>query len=258
MNEESDQMKIIRQFVFAAISLAMLFSSNAFAGLKIDNAGITELSKVAVVGYSFFRWDVLEDASVFKLKRTEKVLADDDPDFLVMQHAGNRTMQAIGKGGAFTVIPHSEVVENPLYQTSTTDPEKKLALNWYFPDGYRVIKLKKANAVALCEALGVDAVVQIDFSYSGKGGTNSVGGISWGKNFLVMKGEITMIDKNGKTLVSGHIKSDKVKESSGMSIGDSESSGGSTEIPTSETAASKLYPDLLTSFLDNLAKNLRY
>jgi hypothetical protein len=131
-------------------------------------------------------------------------------------------------------------------------------LNWYFPEGYRVIKLAKANPAALCEALGVDAVVQIDFSYSGKCGTNSVGGISWGKNFMVMKGEITMIDKNGKTLVSGNIKSDKVLESSGMELGNSESSGGSTGFKTGETEDSKLYPDLLTSFLDHLAKELGY
>jgi hypothetical protein len=103
----------------------MLCSSNAFAVLKVDNAGVAELGKVAVVGYSFYRWDVLEDASVFKFKPIEKVLADDDPEYLVMQHAGNRTMQAIAKGGSFTVIPHSEVVENPLYQTSTSDPEKR-------------------------------------------------------------------------------------------------------------------------------------
>ena len=73
-----------------------------------------------------------------------------------------------------------------------------------------------------------------------------------------MKGEITMIDSNGNTLVSGNIKSDKVQESSGLELGDSESSSGSVGIGTSETGASVLYPSLLTSFLDKLAKELGY
>ena len=67
-----------------------------------------------------------------------------------------------------------------------------------------------------------------------------------------------MIDKDGKTLVSGNIKSDKMKQSSGLSLGDSESSSGSSDIQTSEADTDVLYPSLLTSFLDRLVKELGY
>jgi len=254
--EEIFRVKIIRYPVFAFVSFCLLLSSNAFAGLKVDEAKVAELGKIAVVGYSFFRWSdsIFEPASPFAFKKTPRELPADDPEFLVMQHAGNRTLDAIAKGGSFTVIPSSEIFPNEQYQATTTDSAKKKALNWYFPEEYRVIKLKKNNAKALCEALGVDAVVQIHFSYSGRVKSQGTTGISWGKSYVVMKGEITMIDSNGNTLVSGSIKSDKVQESSGIELGDSESS--SVGIGTSETGVSVLYPSLLTSFLEKLEKEL--
>jgi hypothetical protein len=253
-------MKIFKQLIVALVLVILVLSSNAFAGLKVDDGKVAELEKIAVVGYSFFRWSdsIFEPASPFSFKKKLRELPADDPEFLVMRHAGDRTLDAIAKGGSFTVLPQSEVFASEQYQASTTDPEKKKALNWYFPEEYRVIKLKKADAKALCEALGVDAVVQMHFSYSGRGSSQGTAGISWGKSYVVMKGEITMIDSNGNTLVSGNIKSDKVQESSGLELGDSESSSGSVGIGTSETGASVLYPSLLTSFLDKLAKELSY
>ena len=110
--------------------------------------------------------------------------------------------------------------------------------------------------MALCEALGVDAIVQMHFSCSGRSSTQGTAGISRGKNYLVMKGEITITDRNGKTLVSGNIKSDKKQSSSGMEMGDSASSSGSVGIGTSETGIDVLYPSLLTSFLQKLTKKL--
>ncbi len=73
-----------------------------------------------------------------------------------------------------------------------------------------------------------------------------------------MKGEITMIDRSGKTLVSGNIKSDKMTESSGITLGNSDSSAGSTGIQTSAADTDVLYPNLLTSYLSNLEKKLGY
>ena len=253
-------MSLFKKLIVTVVPIVMLLSSNAFAGLKVDNAKVAELDKIAVVGYSFFRWSdaIFEKSSPFAFKKEVKVLSPEDPEFLVMQHAGRRTLDAIAKGGSFTVVPQSEVFASEQYQASTTDPEKKKALNWYFPEEYRVIKLKKANAMALCEALGVDAVVQMHFSYTGKSSSQGTAGISWGKSYLVLKGEITMIDKDGKSLVSGNIKSDKMKESSGLSLGDSDSSTGSTGIQTSEADINVLFPSLLTSFLDRLAKELGY
>lgn len=252
-------MKIFKQLICAVVPVLML-SSNAIAGLKVDDAKVADLQKIAVVGYSFFRSSdaIFEKSSPFAFKKEVRVLKPEDTEFQVMQHAGNRTLDAIAKGGSFTVLPQSEVFASEQYQAATTDPKKKKALNWYFPEDYRVIKLKKANAKALCEALGVDAVVQMHFAYSGRESSQGTAGISWGKSYLVLKGQITMIDKDGKTLVSGNIKSDKMQESSGISLGDSDSSSGSTDIQTGEADTSALYPNLLTSFLVKLAKELDY
>ena len=188
-NSEIFHVKIIKQLFLTGISVVVLLSNNAFAGLKVDDAKVSELGKIAVVGYSFFRSSdaIFEKSSPFAFKKKVRVLAPEDPEFLVMQHAGNRTLDEIVKGGTFTVLPQSEVFASEQYQASTTDPTKKKALNWYFPEEYRVIKLKKANAVALCEALGVDAVVQMHFAYSGRESSQGTAGISWGKSYLVLK-----------------------------------------------------------------------
>ena len=49
-----------------------------------------------------------------------------------------------------------------------------------------------------------------------------------------------------------------LKESSGLPLGGSKSSSGSTGIQTSEADTNVLYPSLLTSFLNKLAKELGY
>ncbi len=252
---------LVKQLILAGIPVLMFLSPNAFAGLKVNDSEISKLNKVAVVGYSFYRDSdaLFEDASVFKFKREVRVLETEDPEYVVMQNAGDQVLAAIAKGGAFSVVSRADVFENPVYESSTTDPEKKKALNWYFPYEYRVIKLKKANAIALCEALGVDAVVQIHFSYPVReNSSNTLGVFGTSKRFLVMKGQITLIDSNGKSLVSGNIKSEKVKESSGIELGNSESSAGSTGIRTGDTVANVLYPTLLTSYLQRLVKELGY
>ena len=157
-------MKIIT--IRLVLIVLVLLSSNAFARLKVNDSEIGKLTNVAVVGYSFLRDEsaLFEKANILKLKREIRVLETHDPEYVVMHSAVDQIMEAFARNGAFSVIPRSAVFENPLYQSSTKDPAKKLMINWYFPYEYRSIKLKKGNAIALCEALGVDAVVQIEFS----------------------------------------------------------------------------------------------
>jgi hypothetical protein len=128
-------MKKSLQQVLAGIFALTLLSTAANAGVKFRADEVAQIETVAVVGYSFWRDVEFEDASPFKMKQE------------VIELTGE------------------EVLANELYQSETKDPESKLALNWYFPKGYQVIKLKKKNAVALCEALGVDAVVLIEFKH---------------------------------------------------------------------------------------------
>ena len=105
--------------------------------------------------------------------------------------------------------------------------------------------------------LGVDAVVQIEFSYpSVTSSSNTLGILGKSKRSLVLKGKITMIDSTGRTLVSGNLKSEKVKESTGIELGNSESSAGSVGIQTSDTVVSDLFPNLLASYLEKLEREL--
>lgn len=249
-------MSTTRQVSFASISILLLLSSNASGAFKFKQVAVAELTNVAVVDNSFLQHAAFEKAKITSFKQEKRVMASDDPEYLVMESAGNQTLAEITKGMDVAVMPRSEVIANAEYQELTSDPEDLKRGNWYRPEGYRVIELKKANAIRLCKALGVDAVVDVHFKYSTTGSSSSIGGIGWGKSNLALVGEVTIIDKNGVTLVSGKIKSDKIKEGSGLTLGDSESSGGSSEIKTGETAYSDLYPNLLASFLANLTEEL--
>ena len=81
-------MKILKQLILAVVPVLMLLGSNAFAGLKVDDAKVAELKKIAVVGYSFYRSGdaIFEKSSPFAFKKKVRVLAPEDPEFLVMQH----------------------------------------------------------------------------------------------------------------------------------------------------------------------------
>jgi hypothetical protein len=248
---------IVLRLMFGAFAISLL-NSVAIAGVKVSSAEVAQLDKVALVGYSFYREVQHEEASLFTMTPKEIELTPEDPEFIMMQAADDRVLELLKKGGAFVVIPQEEVFANALYQSSTKDPESKLIANWYFPDQFRVIKLKKKDAMALCEALGVDAVVQIDFKHAGgTSGSSTMGVFSKSKTSYALKGEITMIDKTGKTLISGEVKSDKSVKRTGRSFGN-EDSGISIDGGGTETDAGEFYSGLLNSYIEELNKELGY
>ena len=249
-------MKKLLQQVLAGVFALTLLSTAANAGVKVRADEVAQIETVAVVGYSFWRDVEFEDASLFKMKQEIIELQDTDAEYLMMQEADERVLEALQSLGTFTVIPREEVLANELYQSETKDPESKLALNWYFPKGYQVIKLKKKNAVALCEALGVDAVVLIEFKHAGGTKGSNWGGVySKKKTIIALNGEITMFDRTGKELISGSAKSEKLEKGSTRGWGDQDN-GISVEVDAGKANPDEFYPGLLSSYLHELNKEL--
>ena len=175
-------MSTFKQAVTIGICLSALAATSVQAKFKTDEKAIAELGKVAVISVSF------------KRNNTEELPAS-HPEYVMMDTAEARVMEIIGQGGTFELTDASEVVANPQYASITEDSSKFHSYNYYYTHGYRKINLSKSKdaAIALCEALGVDAVVQLYFSGYGKSG----GGMMTQNNSVVMTGEVTMIDKNG-------------------------------------------------------------
>jgi hypothetical protein len=211
---------------------------------------------VAVVGYSFWRDPQREEASLFKMKQEIIELKETDAEYIMMQEADERVLEVLQGLGTFSVIPREEVLANELYQSETKDPESKLAANWYFPKDYRVIKLKKKNAIALCEALGVDAVVLIEFKHAGGKKTSSYGGVySKSKTEIALKGDITMFDRTGNEVISGSVKSEKLLRGTSQGWGDQDD-GISVETEHDAADMDGFYHGLLSSYLDKLNRDL--
>lgn len=251
-------MNKLSQQVIAGIFALALLSTAANAGVKVSVDEMAQVETVAVVGYSFHRDVELEEASFTKLTREVIELTDTDAEYLMMQEADERVLEMLQGLGTFTVMPREEVLANELYQSETKDPESKMALNWYFPKGYQVIKLKKKNAKALCEALGVDAVVLIEFKHAGGTQGSNWGGIyNKSKKLIGLNGEITMFDRNGKELISGSAKSEKLEKSSTRGWG-SQDNGVSVEVEAGRADADEFYASLLSGFLTDLEKELSH
>ena len=249
-------MKKLLQQVLAGVFAITLLSAAANAGVKVRGEEVAKIETVAVVGYSFWRDPQYEEASLFKMKQEIIELKETDAEYIMMQEADERVLEALQSLGTFSVIPREEVLANELYQSETKDPESKLIANWYFPKDYRVIKLKKKNAVALCEALGVDAVVLIEFKHAGGTKGSTWGGVySKKKTEIALQGEITMFDRNGKELISGSTKSEKMEKGSTRGWGDQDN-GISVEVEAGSADPDEFYPGLLSSYLDNLNKDL--
>jgi len=230
-------MSILKGVLTFGICVFAIFSADAEARFKVDKSAIAELNRVAVVSVSFRRANMPGDE-----------LPEGVPEYVVMHDAGDNVLALIAVAGDFEVIPPSEVVANPQYESLTDDISKFHGYNNYYPHGYRRIKLSKAKkeAVALCSALGVDAVVQVDFGGYGK--SSSSGNVFTGtktNTAIVLSGEVTMIDKNGAILVSGKAKSAPIHEGSSWSR-------GSIEIDTSGGKPTGFHADLMESYLGHL------
>ncbi|MDH3430904.1 MAG: hypothetical protein OEQ14_12930 [Gammaproteobacteria bacterium] len=213
--------------VIASIFAITILSADAGAKVKVKG-DLSQIRTVAMVGYSFWR---------------HVPMHEDDSEYAMMEVADERVLEAVQALGTFNIIPREDVLANEFYQSSTKDPSKKLGRNWYFPKGYREVKLKKKNAVALCEALGVDAVMLIEFEHANAHDTVGVLGhrsVFDDKN-IALKGEITMFDRTGKTVIAGSAKSEGVMLSMDRSRGDQD----------------KFWSALLSSFLEDLQNDLR-
>lgn len=251
-------MKALKSVMLVVVVALLSLSTSAQAGFKIDKAGLAGLETVAVVGYSFFRDVEMEPANPFKFKQEIVELTPEDPEYQMMLVADDRAMEVVGRGASFTIMDPASVLENEVYVKSTKDPEKKLAANWYFPEGYRDIKLKKQNAIQLCEALGVDAVVQLAFKHTVSNSTSTtIGVFSKSKKSVGMKGEIIMIDKNGNTLISGSVKSDKLLKEAGRSY-NIPGEGVTIEPDAEKTDKDVFYNGLLNGYLVEMNKAFGY
>lgn len=248
-------MKKLLVQALTVILAAILLSSTASAAVKV-RGDLSHIQTVAVVGYSFWRDPNIEDASPFKFKREVIELTEDDPEYIMMHLADDRVMEALQVLGTFTVLPREDVLANELYISETKDPESKLALNWYFPKDYRVIKLKKKNAIALCESLGVDAVILIEFKHAGSEKTSSWGGVySKGKTIVTLQGEITLFDSSGKELISGSAKSDPETKSTSHGWGNADN-GISTEVEHDAEGLDEIWATILASYLSELNEDI--
>ncbi len=233
-------MNILKSVLTLGICAFALFSSDAEATFKLDKGALAKLEKVAIISVSFKRFN-----------DPKNELQWDDPEYVMMHGAGDDVLEIISAAGSFEVVRPEDVVANLKYESLTDDSGKIHSYNYYYPHGYRRIKLAKSKkeAMALCEALGVDAVVQAYFSEYGKStSSGSVFGPSTSNNSSVLTGEVTMIDKNGKTLISGKSKAGAV--STGSSIGK-----GSISIKTSGRPTD-FHTRRLDSFLGHLRQDM--
>jgi hypothetical protein len=228
-------MNLLKRLLAVAIATVSMLSLDARAGFDVDWPEIAMLSKVAVVSVSFRRDNSQE-------------LTPDDPEYIMMQEAGDRVLGIIAKGAAFSIVPPEDVVANPEYVKRTSELSRFEKWNLYFPQGYRKIKLIKSrdDAMALCEALGVDAVVQVYFS----GYEKSSGMMFKTNKSQVMTGEVTMIDGNGKVLISGKAKSDP--EGTSTSWGN-----GSFEVEVPSDGSANMHQSMLASYLVALQKEMK-
>jgi len=233
-------MNILKSVLTLGICAFALFGSDAEAKMKIDKSAIAGLQKVAVVSVSFKRFN-----------DPKNELQWDDPEYVMMHGAGDDVLEIISAAGSFEVVGPEDVVANPKYESLTDDSGKIHSYNYYYPHGYRRIKLAKSKkeAIALCEALGVDAVVQVYFSEYGKStSSGSVFGPSKSNNSSVLTGEVTVIDRNGKILISGKSKAGAVHTGSSMGK-------GSISIKTSGRPTD-FHTRRLDSFLGHLRQDL--
>lgn len=247
--------KVILQFLAGVLAVTSL-SSIADAAVKV-RGDLSQVQTVAVVGYSFYRDVQMEEASPFKLKPEFVELTEDDPEYTMMQVADDRVLEIVRSLGAFRVLPREEVLANEYYQSLSKDPSKKINLSWYFPKDYREIKLKKNSAAALCEALGVDAVMLIQFKHAiSETSSSTLGVFGKKKKSLALKGEITMFDKTGSEIISGSAKSESMVRSTSKSWGN-EDDGVSFEKEQDGSDMDTFWDTLLSGFLADLEKDIK-
>jgi hypothetical protein len=251
----------MRKIVRSALALCavLLIVPSASARMKVDEQGLDQISSVALVGYSFFRNVEMEPASPFKLKREFIELTPEDPEYQMMELAHARIIEVLRGKKDFELLPQEEVFENESYQSLSEDPAKRLAMNWYFPGDFQDLTKNKDKAITLAQDLGVDAVLWIHVRHGGSSTTsNTLGAFGKKKEFVRLKGEVTLFDRSGNKLISGSVRSKKLMKSSSRSIGAVGEYDSGIEIQTAKsvTQADDLWFPLLDSYLAALDKSL--
>jgi hypothetical protein len=251
-------MQIVSKLMVALVAILALIPTAA-AKVKVDDAGIAKIESVALIGYSFYRNVEMEPTSPFKLKPEFIKLTPEDPEYLMMQEASGRVLEVIQMKQAFEVIPQGEVFANGEYQSLSKDPSKRINLAWYFPNDFRDLKRNKANASKLAVALDVDAVLWIQFTHKSSGSNvTTLGSFGKQKEYVRLKGEITLFDRSGKKLISGSVKSKEILKSTRRAIGAVGEYATGIEIQTQKKviAADDLWFPLLEDYLANLEAKL--
>jgi hypothetical protein len=242
-----------------AFFIITLIGPSAFAGLKIDKTGLHEVESIALVGYSFFRRVEMEPASPFKLKPQEIELGPGDPEYQMMHSAADQIVEILQKTHSFELVSKETVFSNERYQALSKDPKKRWALNWYFPGEYRDLKKNKKHATALAKALDVDAVLWIHFKHAESSKSTSVlGAYKKEKGYIRLNGEITLLNRSGKQLISGSVKSRKMQRSVEQSVGavGDLASGIEIDVHKGKPEADELWYPLIESYLINLEVEL--
>ena len=254
----------IMQFVTKStlvLCAILMLTPGAAAKMKVDDTGIATIETVALVGYSFYRSVEMEPASPFKLKREFVELTSEDPEYLMMQEAGGRVIEALQKTKAFEVTAQGDVFASAEYQSLSKDPTKRKNLAWYFPGDFQDLKSNKSNASKLAEALGVDAVLWVQFTHKESESTmTTLGAFGKKKKFVKLKGEVTLFDRSGNKLISGSVKSKKILKSTRRAIGAVGDYASGIEIQTQKKviAADDLWFPLLEDYLVKLEAGLNH
>jgi hypothetical protein len=251
-------MKIALKITLVLCSI-ILVVPGASARVKVDNAALSNIESVALVGYSFYRVVEMESASPFKLKPQFVELTPEDPEYLMMQEADNRVVALLQGLQPLTLSPQKEVFENEEYQSLSKDPAKRINLSWYFPEDFQDLKRNKSNAAKLAEALNVDAVLWVQFTHKeSESSTTTLGAFGKNKKFIRLKGEISLFDRAGNKVISGSLKSEKIMKSSRRAIGAVGEYASGIEIQTAKNiiADDDLWFPLLESYLAALEKEL--
>ena len=220
--------------LIASFIVAMLVAGNASAAVKVDKAALAKLEKIAVVSVAF-RYN------------ENRELWDDDPETIMINEAEGNILAELSKGGSFEVVPTADVVGHPQYESLTEDSgflDKNMN---HYPHGYRKLKLTKKNAGLLANTFGADAVLLLKF-------TNSItesGNFIKKTNSFVLTGEITLIDKDGNTVISGKAKSRP--QVTGTSWG----GPGGTEFEQDKKSP-EFFSELMASFMKDLQNDLKF
>ena len=141
-------MKKLSKQVLAGVFALSLLSTAANAGVKVRADELAQVETVAVVGYSFWRDVEMEGGSPFKMKNEVIELTDTDAEYLMMQEADERVLEALQALGTFIVLPREEVLAKELVSGSAKSDmsEKSSTRGWGDQDNGVSVEVEAGRA----------------------------------------------------------------------------------------------------------------